>query len=247
MTIDVTPEQEKRWGRPPLEQSGPIRTAAGFFGASEGRADEHDGVSSGAAEDAVVAAVRIAYKVADAQLQRSARLAERLSKVGGGAADGGGDRRAGVAAAMTNGFSWLETAVAGHDSPLMRLMIVQCKLIESMLCATPEPPVSAPAVAKKDEPPLSTRRVRIFLKGEVKRPVILHRFEVANAALPETGVRFHNVEGTSAASLEASLTVADDGQPKLTITTDISAPPGRWKGAVCSQDDEQIGLIEIEL
>ena len=150
MTIDVTPEQEKQWGRPPLEQSGPIRTAGGFFRAPEGRASEHGGLSSGTAEDAVVAAVRVAYKVADAQLQRSARLAERLSRAGGGGADEGADRRGGdaveqsVRRAMMNGLSRLETAVTERDSPLMRLMIVYCQLVESMLCATPEPPVRAP-------------------------------------------------------------------------------------------------------
>ena len=59
------------------------------------------------------------------------------------------------------------------------------------------------------------------------------------------GARINPLPGS--APLEASFAIADDGQAKLTITTNIDAPSGRWKGAVCGEDDEQIGLIEIEL
>jgi hypothetical protein len=266
MTIDVTSEQERRWARPPVEEAGPVRTVGGIFRTPEDRPSAHDGAPLVAAEDAVVAAVRLAYKVANAQLQRSTRLAKRLSKVGERAVSQSGDRKAVDPAeqfarsAMMNALLWLEAVAAEPDSPLMRLMIAQCKLLGSMLGMTPsdksesKPPEPArrgrakePAAAEPNGGGISLGRVRIFLKGGVKRPVSLRRCEVASAALSDTVVRFLNVEETTSVPLEASFAVADDGQAKLTITTTSSAPPGRWKGAVCSEDDEQIGLIEIEL
>lgn len=58
--VDVTPEQEKLWARPQLEDAGPIRNAAGFFRTAEGGGSALGGVPLVAAEDAVVAAVRMA-------------------------------------------------------------------------------------------------------------------------------------------------------------------------------------------
>ena len=67
------------------------------------------------------------------------------------------------------------------------------------------------------------------LKGNVKRQVNLQRCEVAGVALPEAPVRFHNVQSSGGAPLKGSFAIADDGQAKLTITTNIEAPSGRSK------------------
>jgi hypothetical protein len=247
MTIDVRPEQRTQWARPHLEETGPIRTAGGLFSDAGCGSSSPGKAPPAAAEDAVVAVVRMAYRVADDQLKRSVRLAERLGKAGCRAVGECADPKAAPC---------VDTA-APECGPLMRWMIAQCKLIECMVCMTPSgkpgapepPPPSSdePAATEPDGPRMSLRRIRVFLKGDVKRPVSLRRCEVAGVAFPETPVRFHNVQSSGSAPLEASFAIADDGQAKLTITTNIDAPSGRWKGAVCGEDDEQIGLIEIEL
>lgn len=104
-----------------------------------------------------------------------------------------------------------------------------------------------PASLDSDGSQISLRRVRIFLDGEVKRPVSLRRCEVTSADPLEANVSFYNVERTYSAPLEAMLVIADDGKAKLTITMNRRAPSGRWKAAVCGEGGEQIGLLEIEL
>jgi hypothetical protein len=248
MTIDVKPAEKRRWARPPLEETGPVRTAGGLLGGAERGSNGPGKAPPAAGEDAVVAVVRMAYRVADDQLQHSVRLAERLSKAG---------CRAVAECADPKAVPCPETAALEGGGPLMRLMIAQCRLIESMVGVTPPPKPEVPqppsqssdksAAMGTDGPPISLRRIRVFLKGDVKRPVSLLRCEVAGVARPERPVRFHNVQSSGSAPLEGSFTIADDGQAKLTITTTIDAASGRWKGAVCGEGDEQIGLIEIEL
>ncbi len=85
---------EARWLRPQLERSKPIRTAGGFYRTAEGGRPGLGGVPLTAAEDSVVAAVRMAYNVAEAQIERSARLARRLREAGDRAIGARSDRKA---------------------------------------------------------------------------------------------------------------------------------------------------------
>lgn len=269
MTFEMTPDQEKRWARPLLEETGPVRSAGGFFRTAEGNSMNLGGVPLVAAEDAVVAAVRMAYKVADTQVQRSARLAERLRKAGDRAVGERSDRKAVDASeqllfrAMMSALAWLEAAAAERDSPIKRAMAAQYRLIGSLLGVTP--PDSAASRATNSSPPergahaeasgavetvgsyIPLRRVRVFLRGEIKRPVVVRRCEVASVARFETALHFYKVERVEGAPLEAAFAIDDDGKATLTIATDRSAPSGAWKAAICSEDGEQIGLIEIEL
>ena len=269
MSFDVTPEQEKLWARPQLEDAGPIRNAGGFFRTAEGGGSALGGVPLVAAEDAVVAAVRMAYKVADAQLERSARLAERLRKAGDRAVGEGSERKAIDATeqlvfkAMMRAVEWLEAA-AERRSPLKRLMAAQYTLIGSMLGlgpthrsgsfpfeeqpeATSRESASEPSTRDRDPSSISPHRIRIFLSGEVKRAVSLRRWEVAGDALSESVIRFYHVEGRGNAPVEALFSMSDDGRGRLTITPSSSAASGRWRAAVCREDGEQIGIVEIEL
>ena len=96
MSAARTPVQP--WARPPLARDRPVRTAGGLFrtaqGTSAGINTGLGGVPLIATEDAVVAAVRLAYKVADAQIDRSARLAQRLREAGDRAVGARSDRKA---------------------------------------------------------------------------------------------------------------------------------------------------------
>ena len=158
MSFDVAPEQEKLWARPQLEDAGPIRNASGFFRTAEGDGSALGGVPLVAAEDAVVAAVRMAYKVADAQLQRSARLAERLRKAGDRAVGEGSERKALDASeqlvfrAMMSGVEWLEAAAAERKSPLKRLMTAQYMLMGSMLGLGPADKFASVPFEAQSEP-----------------------------------------------------------------------------------------------
>jgi len=270
MTFRVEPGEEKKWARPQLERAGPNRTAGGFYRIAEGRQSGLGGLPLNTAEDAVVAAVRMAYKVADAQVTRSARLAQRLRNAGDRAAGERSDRKALDASeqlvfkAMMGALSWLEGVAAGGDTPLKRLITAQYKLMGSMLGVTPPdaslharpsvPPepmretmAAEQAAPAPDGSYIALRRVRIFLNGEVKRPVSLRRCEVTSADPLEAKIWFYNVERTYSAPLEAMLVIADDGKAKLTVTMSRRAPFGRWKAAVCGDDGEQIGVLEIEL
>lgn len=212
MTLQITPEEEKKWARPQLERNGPKRTAGGFYRTAEGRQSGLGGLPLNTAEDAVVAAVRLAYKVADAQVQRSARLAQRLRDAGDHAVGARSDRKAVDASeqlvfkAMMGALSWLEGVAAEGDTPLKRLITTQYKLVGSMLGVMPPdtpqhrqpgvPPqpggqamTTEPAPPDSDGSQISLRRIRIFLDGEVKRPVSLRRCEVTSADPLEAKVR----------------------------------------------------------
>jgi hypothetical protein len=268
MTFQITPEQERQWARPQLERTGPNRSVGGFYRTAEGRQTGLGGVPLNTAEEAVVAAVRLAYKVADTQVERSTRLAERLRNAGDRAVGARSDRKAVDASeqlvfkAMMGALSWLEGLAAEGDAPLKRLITSQYKLMGSMLGVTPPdtshgagmPPEAArhamaaePAAKEADESYISLRRVRIFLEGEIKRPVSLRRCEVTSADPLEAEVWFYNVERSYSAPLEAVFVIADDGKAKLTMKMNRRAPSGRWKAAVCGEGGEQIGLLEIEL
>ena len=110
-----------------------------------------------AAEDAVVAVVRMAYRVADNQLKRSVRLAERLGKAGCRPVGECADPKAGPC---------VETA-APECGPLTQWMIAQCKLIECMVCMTPsgKPGAPEPPPQSSDKPAATEPMDRGFRCG----------------------------------------------------------------------------------
>ena len=98
----------------------------------------------------MTAAVRMAYKVAAAQVDRSSRLAQRLRDAGDRAVGPGSDRQALDATerlvfrAMMGGLTWLETAAAERDSPLKRLLAAEYRIVGSMLGLVPTDGSSPP-------------------------------------------------------------------------------------------------------
>lgn len=213
------------------------------------------------ADDAIVAAVRMAYKVADAQVQRSMRLAESLKRTGGRAVGEGIDAGAAKArdrsptGAAMSALSSLEAA-ADKGGPPMRLIIAYYDLLGSLLGLTQQEPVSHPpsrapgSTFETQEDARSYRRVsrvRVFLSGQRKRPVVVRRCEVTSAAPLQADVEFYHADNAEAAALKGAFAIADDGEPRLTIATEPIAPAGRWKAALCLSDGEQVGLLEIEL
>ena len=142
MSQNAPPEKQELWSRPQLDRTKPNRTAGGLYRTAEGGRPGVGGVPLVAAEDTAVAAVRMAYRVAAAQIERSTRLAQRLREAGDRAVGGRSDRKAVDATeqlilrAVTSVLAWVE-GLADDRDVVRRLMTAQSKIqsrfIESIL------------------------------------------------------------------------------------------------------------------
>jgi hypothetical protein len=256
MTIALTPEEEQRAARPHLAAAqGPIRSAGGLFRAATPGGATPLGVPQASAEESVIAAVRMAYRVADAQMQRSARLADRLRKAGDSAAGEPSERKAVEALerltvrSLTDALGRLETLAMEPENPLKRLMAVLHQLLGSLLGVAPadgyaDVPSETAAASTVQRAPSN---VRIFLKGDERRAVAVRRCEIARGPVPETALAFISVDSPDGGRLEGAFSRSEDGEARLTIATRADAPSGCWRAPVCRDDGEQTGVIEIEL
>jgi hypothetical protein len=259
---------EARWLRPQLERSKPIRTAAGFYRTAEGGRPGVGGVPLTAAEDSVVAAVRLAYNVAEAQIERSARLARRLREAGDRAIGARSDRKAVDAVeqlmlkAIQGALVWLERTADDPD-PVKRLLVAQYRLAGSMFGLTPSDAprsrggdapersaqgvdAAAPSRPEPGIPYAPAGPVKVVLKGEFRRPVRIARYEVASGAL-RSEVQFYSVTDIESDPLKADLVIDAGVRGALSLEIPRLAKPGLWKAAVCDSENVQIGMIEIEL
>src|SRR6266699_1752243 len=85
--------------RDPLPRTRPDRCAANYYRSAAADSNGEDdkaigGIPLSSTESAVVAAVRMAYRVAEVQIDRSARLAQRLREAGDQATGPNSDQRA---------------------------------------------------------------------------------------------------------------------------------------------------------
>ena len=123
--------------RKPLRRIRPDRAIGGYYRTSAG--DKAGSIPLTKVEDAVVAAVRMAYNVAEEQIDRSSRLARRLRSAASAAAGGDPERKSLDAAerlvfrAMMSGLTWLEAAAAQPGSPIMRFVAAEYRLVGALL------------------------------------------------------------------------------------------------------------------
>jgi hypothetical protein len=250
--------------RPALERTEPIRNPGGFLRTTDKSGKVVGGVPLVAAEDAVVAAVRLAYKVADAQIKRSARLARRLRQAGDQAAGPKSGRKALDASeqlvfrAMLAALGWIEGLAAEEGSPLQRWASAQYQLFGNMLGVTPRKAAGARA-ARNDTAerphPESFRQERTARAAAPLR--IVHRDETARAVkvlscevdhgTPRERVYFHHVPRLAGKPMDGALTIGEDGNMRLSIAPPEDAASGVWRAAVCDAEGVQLGVIEIEL
>jgi len=268
MNQNPSSEKQGRYARPSLERSKPIRTAGGLYRTAAGARPGVGGVPLIAAQDAVVAAVRMAYRVAEAQIDRSSRLARRLREAGDRAVGARSDRKAVDATeqlilrAVMGALAWLE-GLADERDPVRRLMTAQYRMAGSMFGLTPS---GAPGSPRRDAPggaPRSTDAtpasppqpggsnvtlppLKIVLKGD-KRPVQIRRYDVESGVSHKNpDLKFFSDAGV-ASTFKADLAIEADGRATLALWIHSDANPGVWKTAVCDGEDVQIGVIEIEL
>jgi hypothetical protein len=260
MNQNASPEELKLWSRPPLDRSGPIRKAGGLYRTAEGGRPGVGGLPLATAQDTAVAAVRMAYRVAEAQIERSTRLAQRLREAGDRAVGARSDRKAVDATeqliqrAVMSVLTWVE-GLASERDPVRRLMAAQYQIAGSMFGLTPSrasgPGDAAPRAADAAPPPQpestgSFAQVKVVLKGD-KRPVRIKRYEVVVGVPAKISKLLFFNSADAQKTLDSTLTIEPGGQVMLEFTHLIDADPGSWKAAVCDEQNVQLGVIEIEI
>jgi hypothetical protein len=249
------------------------RTAEGKRRTKEGKEEPVGGVPLATANDAVVAAVRLAYKVAEGQVQRSLRMAHRLREAGDKQVGGPSDEKALDAAerlvqkTLMSGLEWWEASVGDGRCPVKRLVAAEYQMIGTLLGLGPaqrakKPPAGgaqaagpSPAPAERKDrmerkSDAAMRRLQVVHKGDKKsrRAVGIEAWEIAATRALQTTVFFYSADPGKSEPIEAELTVpGKDADIRLTIATPPALTPGRWKCAVCDDADVQVGFIEISL
>jgi len=255
-----------------LERTAPIRTAGTYYRSAGTGANTIAGIPLNSAEAAVVAAVRTAYKVAETQIDRSARLARRLRDAGDRAVGPGSDQQALDAtegllfrAAMAL-LGWVEGATASDSgNPLRRLATAQYQLLGSTLGLRSSEASSARTTQLRgqasedtdtgsvEHAPLRAQPsprfpVKVKHTGKERRVVRVAVWEYAGDARSQKTipVTFYHRERGFSTPLKGQVAV---GQKAVTLTlaTTRSAPAGRWRAALCDASDVQVGRIEIIL
>ena len=224
-----------------------------MYRSAEGPGSAIGGVPLSSAEDAVVAAVRMGYRVAQTQVDRAERFTERLRGAGDRAVGPEPERQAVdatemlVSKALLTGLEWLEGVAAEPGSPLRRYATAQYKLLGAMLgLQAGKEDASGAAAAPRPKP--EPRAVRVMHRGGARRPVrvrVLHLDQ--HDADEEIELQFYCAADLESAPLEATVALMR-GQPAvLHIKTVARSPAGLWKAALCANSGEQLGWIEIEL
>ena len=257
--------------RPQVERTIPERGAAYFYrnAADGGRAI--GGIPLDSTEAVVVSAVRMAYRVAEAQIDRSARLARRLREEGDRASGPRSDRQALDATerlvfrAMMGLLGWVEGAASERGNPLKRLAVAEYRLLGSLLGLTSskaprteEEPASEPRRAaaaspgragdQREESPL---RFPVLVKhiGKERRAVRVSAWEYAADVRPPVTVpvKFYSVDQRSRRTLAGEVVIASRRSVTLTLAISQSVPGGLWRAALCDASGVQMGHIEIML
>ena len=257
-----------RYVRPRLDRSAPDRGAANFYRAAGDTPDVLAGIPLNSAEAAVTAAVRMGYKIAEQQIDRTTRLARRFRDAGDRAAGAGSDKKALDATeqlvfkGMMGGLAWLEGFAAEPGNPLRRLASAEFRLIGALLGLLPpdegahrdgrtQDERSEAIPSTRAEPRYdATARARartvpqVRHKGAERRAVQVREWELAGDAAGAYPLTFYTDRPGSGA-IEGELTVNRTGSPTLTLTTTAGTAPGIWTAAICDRDGMQVGYIAI--
>ena len=247
---------DKPFRRIPPERLGPRRGAGGFYrAATAAPGSKGAGIPLDNPNDALVAAVRMAYRVAEAQVDRSSRLARRLQEAGDRVTGGDSELKAMdaterlVMKTLMSALEWWEGSVAQGRCPVKRLAAAEYRMMGSILgFEAPEDRAPARAAAPpkeaRGETKRAARRLRIVHDG-AQRAVLVRDWQLEAAGPVQADVRFFH---------------PDDEEPitgrfvreRNTATLHINiqqgrVAPGAWKAAICSSEGEQLGYIEVVL
>jgi hypothetical protein len=269
-TVMVRERTAVRFERPVLKRSAPNRGAANFYRSASDNPHVIGGISLDNVEDAFTSAVRMAYRVAEAQIDRTARLGQRLRQAGDRAAGPGSERKALDATeqlifrSMMAGLSWFEGLAADDANPIKRLAVAQYRVFGALLGLTPSAgpsvtPSAQRAASEQLAPPAradvsparpsrladTPLRIKHKAKKEERRAV-----EVRSWALPEGippgdyALTFH---GIAPGTVIEAVLVVDEQTMTLVLESTRDSAAGVWKAAICDDEGLQLGHIEIAL
>jgi len=257
--------------RPSLARTGPKRGASHLYRSAADGGEAVGGIPLDSVESTVVAAVRMGYRIAAAQIDRTERLGRRLRQAGDQAAGAGSDKQALDAAeelvfnAAMAGLSWVEGFASQSDNPLKRLVTAQYRMLGALLGLTSFETAVPPAGGKGASTPRregdagrsqhavtfrskpANRFLRIVHQSKTRRAVLVSTWHLeSGAAAGMYAVTFYGVH-SARSTIAARLIVSRRGEATLELQTPAAAKPGRWKGAVCDDRGAQVGCIEIEM
>jgi hypothetical protein len=235
------------WKRPELAVRAPQRAMAGLYRAAERvqHGTTLGGVPVQTVNDAVTATVQLGYKVADRQIERARRLAQRLGSVpapgGGSGAEAWLDQAEQLLGkAVMAGAGATEAAFTGADSPLRRLARAELQLLSQWLGMPPA--AAAPAAPAAPVPALAIRLDCADPRD--RRGVTLLRAQWQALPAEALDLWFHH--GGSDGLINGTLQRVD-GQDRLSLRTLRTHAAGTWRAAVCGSDGLQLGTLDIEL
>lgn len=257
--------------RPELPVRGPDRSPGGYYRFGTGRAGGAVfGASMQATEDAVVAAVRAGYRIADAQIERGMRIAEDLR--GAARRAGAGEPAqllAGVESlarrSMLLGVDWIDTFAAQPNSPLRRMLSAQYRLLGDLIGLDPkawkdlQDAVLASQRKKGDSPASTPEREPqeggaataapriVFEAGTAVRAVEIVKWQVGDLSGESPAPLKFLRAGELTASFNGSIEFDPGGAPILKLRLSDATAEGTWKAAICSPTNELLGIVVVEL
>ena len=252
-----------RYRRPQPTAQGPDRRAGGFYRSADNGPKRVIGRPLKTTEDAVVAAVRMAYDIADEQIDRSLRIATRLKAAGDATTGGDSDRlalQAGERLAMklaSSGLAWLESAAAEPGSPLWRLLAAEYRLLGRVFGLaeqTAAPPAASPAPDPPAAPPAfegaraASASLRLLARVKGKSPRAVNATLYSLAELGPGPLDCHFTRPGTAKTFTGRL---DEDAKRGALVLDLPElskyAAGSWIAPVCDADGVQLGRIELEL
>ncbi|MDM0026343.1 hypothetical protein [Variovorax saccharolyticus] len=271
MNSSTAPPPSEPFTRVRPDRTEPIRSMGGLYRTAHRQkgGKVFGGATIQTTEDAVVAAVRTGYRIADAQIERGAKIARELrgaaERAGAGDASEMLESGEGLGRrALFLALEWVEALAAPPDSPIKRALSAQYRMLGATLgldaehfsrsqgrkqdAAEPEP-AGGPAGSRENfesPPPARPPQPKILIGG-ARRAVELKRWR-ADAPVMKATLRFRLVGGTADQAFDAPLRTGGDGRSELTLNLSDDLPEGRWKAAICNDlDGELVGMAEIEL
>jgi|EndMetStandDraft_5_1072996.scaffolds.fasta_scaffold34694_2 hypothetical protein len=250
------------WSRQQPRRTSPKRGVGGFYRTADRDGPAIAGVPLSSTEDTVVAAVRLAYKVAEKQVARSTRIAKRLREAGERAAGPESERKAVDAMedlainALQSGLAWWEGSVAEGRCPVKRLMAAEFRLLANLL-GSPErraeqTATTSPSKEETHRPAAADRTTAAAPALQIahtgaRRAVRVTAWEVTGAGAVEPRVLLYNAKAPESEPLTGEIALDGRTVARLTLNIPQTAAPGPWSAAICNPDGVQLGIVEIVL
>jgi hypothetical protein len=268
-------QTKQRFTRPLLSRHGPNRGATNFYRVAEDNPDAVGGIALDSVEAAATAAVRLGYRIAEAQIDRTTRIAQRMRAAGDRATGGSSDSKRSdrkaldateelIFKGLMAGLGFLEGAAADRGNPIRRLATAQFQLLGSLLGLMPD---QEKARHRPTESQVDDDVVGQAPKGVSMRPPKATRRPPQVKHAPRAGrggrraVRVTEWDLSSEAPAGSYPLVFYPAAPPatafpgelgvtrsgatLTVTTSAKTRAGRYQAAICDDDGLQVGFIEL--